>query len=76
MDGYSINIKDKVGHLFYFVSAGRLDGTAPTLVKAFYSKMFFDKEEAEEFAAEQTEELGMGKIVKVFSAIAYIDEPE
>lgn len=67
-------IKDRVGHQFYFVAVGRTDGTTPKLVKAFDDKMFFDEEEAQEYATKMGNKLDMPGKIKVFSAVAYIDD--
>lgn len=66
--------KDKVGHQFYFVAVGRKDGTPPKLVKAFDDKMFFGEGEAHNYANKIGEKLDMPGKIRVFSAVAYIDD--
>lgn len=68
--------QDKGGHQFYFVAAARKDGTTPKLVKAFDDLMFFLPKDAALFAIKKEKELGLQQgVLKVYSAVAYIDEP-
>ena len=56
--------------LFYFVGAGRKDGTAPSLEKALDGKIFYTFDEAEYFRRVVSADVGYG--YKVFSAVAII----
>ena len=59
------------GQLFYYVACGRRDKLQPGLEKAQSDLFFLTLEDAEEFAAEVRDDLGMNEEIKVFCAIAY-----
>lgn len=67
--------------VFYYVSIGRIDGTAPGLEKAFGQRFFLSKGDAENFAEKEKKEfkqtifgesgIRISKAVKVFNGPVY-----